>query len=260
MISDSQCSMFNLSMREAKKQLAEADANMLLMIDTLQVQLKEGKLPQPELVPILLPKETTPELIIDDNCPVDQPSPLTTPLLVKEENEVKIKEPEKVEEGIVMKRKLSSRIKKIVNDSNSQFTIETFESEDHDEHYKSERDYSSDNSCSEPIPVKKQKKKSLKIKKVKEKIYKCCYCYKVFPQSSNLKLHERTHTGEKPHKCNLCEKAFAQLSSLTAHLRTHNNEKPYKCCYCDKSFGHSSNLRLHERSHTGEKPYSCTTW
>ncbi|KAK2954467.1 putative Zinc finger protein 18 [Blattamonas nauphoetae] len=74
----------------------------------------------------------------------------------------------------------------------------------------------------------------------------CSYCDYSTNNATDLKKHERTHTGEKPFKCTFpgCGKSFSDPSALRIHERIHTGEKPYKC--------------THERIHTGEKPYKCT--
>ena len=41
-------------------------------------------------------------------------------------------------------------------------------------------------------------------------------CEKAFSVSSDLIIHQRTHTGEKPLGCEFCENAFRQ-SSISEH-------------------------------------------
>ncbi|XP_054833959.1 zinc finger and SCAN domain-containing protein 21-like isoform X2 [Eublepharis macularius] len=90
------------------------------------------------------------------------------------------------------------------------------------------------------------------------KVHKCLVCGKCFFSSSNLIVHQRTHTGVKPYKCLECGKSFNRSTNLTTHQRIHTGEKPYQCMECGKSFSRSHHLTSHQRIHTGERPYKCS--
>ncbi|XP_029142382.1 zinc finger protein 25-like [Protobothrops mucrosquamatus] len=93
--------------------------------------------------------------------------------------------------------------------------------------------------------------------------YECSQCGKCLSTRRNLKLHQRSHTGEKPYECFQCGKCFSQAGCLKTHQRFHTGEKPYKCAQCGKYFRQAGYLKTHQRfhtgekSHTGEKPYEC---
>ncbi len=102
-----------------------------------------------------------------------------------------------------------------------------------------------------------QPKSGKRKRATEEGLHKCKVCSKAFTTSTNLRNHERVHSGIRPFLCKVCSKTFTQLSHLTTHNRKHSGEKPYLCKVCSRTFTESGNLKKHERIHTGEKPYSC---
>ncbi|NXB20514.1 ZSCA2 protein, partial [Rhagologus leucostigma] len=97
---------------------------------------------------------------------------------------------------------------------------------------------------------------------------KCLECGKGFRWRSNLREHQRVHSGEWPYKCGERGKGFIRSSSMicTSHCKIHTGEQPYTCSEykrpfhcpdCGKGFNCNSTLILHQRLHTTERPYEC---
>ncbi|XP_047740473.1 zinc finger protein 536-like [Hyalella azteca] len=54
-----------------------------------------------------------------------------------------------------------------------------------------------------------------------KKMLSCSYCSYKTSVKTNLRVHERTHTGEKPYTCPHCDYRSCQASNLKSHLIRH---------------------------------------
>ncbi|MED6291997.1 hypothetical protein CHARACLAT_029230 [Characodon lateralis] len=88
-------------------------------------------------------------------------------------------------------------------------------------------------------------------------IINCEMCGKKFPNPSQYKAHQRSHTGEKPFHCDVCGKSYRLKELLRDHRYTHTGQKPYKCSLCSKTFNQATSFMRHCSIHSGDTPYSC---
>ncbi len=90
-----------------------------------------------------------------------------------------------------------------------------------------------------------------------ENIHQCGRCNKIFPELSDLEMHERVHNGENPYECYSCGKCFQCPSHLKRHSKVHTGKKDYSCSVCGKTFIQKAHKEAHEKVHTPKRPYKC---
>lgn len=70
-------------------------------------------------------------------------------------------------------------------------------------------------------------------------------CQKRFSSTSNLKTHQRLHSGERPYQCKHCPARFTQFVHLKLHKRLHTGERPHRCPHCPCAYLHYCSLQVH---------------
>lgn len=85
----------------------------------------------------------------------------------------------------------------------------------------------------------------------------CQVCGRKFPNMSQLRVHQRSHTGEKPFHCDICGRSYCVKELLRDHCYTHSGVKRYRCSLWSKSFNMATSFLRHHSVHSGETPHSC---
>lgn len=70
-------------------------------------------------------------------------------------------------------------------------------------------------------------------------------CHKRFSSTSNLKTHQRLHSGERPYQCKRCPARFTQFVHLKLHKRLHSGDRPHRCPHCPCAYIHYCCLQVH---------------
>ena len=92
-----------------------------------------------------------------------------------------------------------------------------------------------------------------------EKLFQCDECPKAFNRKTNLLAHKNTHVKdvERPYTCRTCGKGCSFKSELRVHERSHTGERPFKCSVCGQRFSQRGNLSQHEITHTDVRAQKC---
>ncbi|KAK5801626.1 hypothetical protein F5H01DRAFT_355963 [Linnemannia elongata] len=85
--------------------------------------------------------------------------------------------------------------------------------------------------------------------KLKSKRHECSKCHKTFTRRSNLKTHERLHTGTHAVTCHLCKCTFSRQPDLNRHIQAiHDGARSHICDKCGRSFSRKDAWRVHQSS------------
>lgn len=84
--------------------------------------------------------------------------------------------------------------------------------------------------------------------------HQCSFCPYLGKSRWEVRVHERTHTGDKPYQCSFCDYKANQRGNMRTHERRHTGEKPYKCPYCSYTSATSSCTLSHVRLHHPQQP------
>ena len=93
--------------------------------------------------------------------------------------------------------------------------------------------------------VKNMLQHTQRIHSDKSKSVSCHICGFISDSQGNMKIHEKTHTGEKDKICPHCDYKTPYSQGLKIHIRTHTGERPFKCTECDYTAAIESTLTNH---------------
>ncbi|XP_038123794.1 zinc finger and BTB domain-containing protein 38 [Cyprinodon tularosa] len=91
-------------------------------------------------------------------------------------------------------------------------------------------------------------------KTVRQRIYNCSVCKRVYVTLSSLRRHENVHSWQMAYPCHYCNKVFALAEYRTKHEIWHTGERRYQCIFCLETFMTYYILKNHQKSFHGIDP------
>ena len=113
------------------------------------------------------------------------------------------------------------------------------------------------NTCDQSRVTKKGMAVHVKLDHKKFR-YKCRYCIKSYQNIISRYKHELYHVQKKPYSCTDCEYSCMFPSELKDHQKTHTGEDKYPCTQddCDRTYSSKRARNAHVKSHY-EAQVSC---
>lgn len=117
--------------------------------------------------------------------------------------------------------------------------------------HKGDSDYSISDTSSRTYPKRKKRKAQKRQTKT------CRICFKRCWSNTGFQRHMEVHMKEKLFKCTDCDKVFEDKQELVLHAVVHKGEKWFGCDVCGQKFSKNYLRTKHMKEHKRQKTEFC---